>query len=105
MLYEDIYLPVDSQIVDEAINKDFSIGSLRRMGFDGWDVVAVIPRTFGIALTNTSFGSSSGETWGAGVGGNVVGVYIVLKKEVSAQHNVSDEFLDEYVTRNLEDFQ
>ena len=34
MLYEDIYLPVDSQIVDEAINKDFSIGSLRKISFN-----------------------------------------------------------------------
>jgi hypothetical protein len=104
ILYETIYLPVDSQIVDEIPNKNFSIAALRRNGFYGWDIVAIIPRTFGIALTNTSFGSSSGETWGAGVGGNVVGVHVVIKKEVSAQSNVSDDFLQEYVIRNLDDF-
>lgn len=90
-------------MVDEPMNKDFSIGSLRVMGLEGWDVVAIIPRTIGIALTNTSFGSSSGETWGAGVGGNVAGVHVIIKKEVSAQNNVSDEYLKEYVVRNLDD--
>ena len=104
MLYEDVYLPVDSQVVDEPVTKDFGIGILRRSGVDGWDIVGIVPRTVGVALTNTSFGSSSGETWGAGVGGNVVGLHVIIKREVSVLKNVSDEFLLEYVTRHLDDF-
>ncbi|MDQ1328359.1 MAG: hypothetical protein QG641_1644 [Candidatus Poribacteria bacterium] len=103
-LYESMYLPVDSKVVNETITEEFSIGSLRRLGFDGWDIVAVIPRTLGVALTNESYGSSSGTTWGAGLGGNVVGVHIVIKKELLSQSNISDDFLAEYFDRNLFDF-
>ncbi|MBC8274487.1 MAG: hypothetical protein H8E40_05905 [Chloroflexi bacterium] len=104
-LYEDIYLAVDSKVVDETVAQEFSIGSLRQLGLDGWDIVAVIPRTLGVALTNVSLGSSSGQTWGAGVGGNVVGVHIVVRKEVSTQsRDISADFLKDYIERNLFDF-
>ncbi len=104
ILYESVYLPVDSLIANEAMSEEFSISVLRQLGLDGWDVVAVIPRTIGVALTNTSFGSTSGETWGAGMGGNVAGVHLLLKREVSSQNNASDELLKWYSARNLDDF-
>ena len=104
VLYESVYLPVDSKVADEIITENFSISSLRKLGFDGWDIVAVVPRTLGVALTNVSYGASAGRTWGAGLGGNVVGVHIVVKKEISSQNNVSDEEFWEYFDRNLTDF-
>jgi hypothetical protein len=102
-IYESIYLPVDSTVMKETITEEFSIGPLRRLGFEGWDIVAVIPKTLGVALTNSAWGSTSGDTWGAGLGGNVVGVHIVIKKELSVHSNISVGFLTEYVERNLFD--
>lgn len=81
-LYEDVYLPVDSIINENPVCSFFDISILRTFGLDGWDVVAVIPRTIGVGLTNVSVGSATGHTWGGGIGGNVVGVHIVLRKEI-----------------------
>jgi hypothetical protein len=103
-LYESVYLSVDSKILDSSITDKFDIAGLRQMGFDGWDIIAIIPRTAGVALTNRSYGASSGETWGAGLGGNVVGIHAILKKELSAQNKAQLDILPEYISRNLSDF-
>jgi lipase chaperone LimK len=102
VLYKKVYLPVDSRIVKDDVVNSFDIDILKRLGLDGWDIVAVVPRTFGIALTNVSFGSSAGETWGAGVGGNVVGVHIIVQKEISTQiRSLSKDLLIQYIDKNL----
>jgi hypothetical protein len=103
-LYQSVYLPVDSVVVEERIISEFTIAALRPLGFDGWDIVGIVPRTIGIGLTNSSYGASTGTTWGAGVGGNIVGVHVLLKKEISATHRVSDEYLEEYIKENISEF-
>src|SRR4030042_3212583 len=50
-LYDNIYIPVDSIVNRESLHEKFTLGSLRQLGFAGWEVVGVIPRTFGIVLT------------------------------------------------------
>ena len=62
----------------------WDVSPLQVHGLMGWQVLGVIPRTVGIGLTNVSYGSSSGETWGAGVGGNVCGAYVLLGKQISS---------------------
>ncbi len=81
-LYRWLYLPIDS-IVNEEVVGDFDISELQLAGLDGWDVVAVIPKTLGVALKNFLSGSTMGSEWGGGMGGNVVGVYLLLRKEVT----------------------
>lgn len=103
ILFNEVYLPVDSKVVKENVVDQFSLGTLRRYGINGWDVVAVIPRTSGVALTNVSLGASSGQTWGAGVGGNIIGVYLVLKKELTHKNCPSDEVLQHYIKQHLAD--
>jgi hypothetical protein len=102
-LYDFVYRPVDSIIVNEPLNSEFFLGNVRSLGIDGWDVVAVIPKTTGVALTNRSAGSSIGESWGAGLGGNVAGVYLVLKKEVGIQSRNphTDEEMQQYVSNHI----
>jgi len=77
-LFRWIYIEVDSVMGDEVLGT-FDLTDLQDAGLDGWDVVAVIPKTIGITLTNLS---TQGNTWGGGVGGNVAGVYVILSKEV-----------------------
>jgi len=86
-LYSSVYLGVDSTFHDQGELADFDLAELQAKGLDGWQVIGVIPRTHGIALTNTSSGSTWGESWGAGIGGNVIGVYVLLAKAVSAFDN------------------
>lgn len=92
-VYDSIYLPVDSFVNDEQVGT-FDLSPLQAAGLAGWKVLSVIPRTIGIALTNVSYGSNSGETWGAGMGGNVAGVHVLLCREVS---NEKDMDLDNEV--------
>lgn len=105
-LYDNIYIPVDSIVNQESLlSSGFTLGSLKRLGFEGWEVVGVIPRTFAMGLTNRLIGptpGSSPETWGAGLGGNVMGVHLIMKLD-AAQSSLSDDFLLDYVTRNLAD--
>jgi hypothetical protein len=90
-IYDSIYLPVDSFVNDDQIGT-FELSALQAAGLAGWKVLSVIPRTVGVALTNVSYGSNSGETWGAGLGGNVAGVHVLLCREVS---NEKDSDLDD----------
>ena len=82
-LHESVYLPVDSVVTEQPLAQAFDVDPLRSLGWAGWRVVGVVPKTVGVGLTNTSFGASSGETWGAGLGGNVAGVHVLLELEVS----------------------
>lgn len=77
---------------------------LWELGIEGWDIVGFVPRTIGIGLSNVSVGYSTGKTWGGGVGGNIIGVHVILKKVVSAINQVSDEFLIKYVEENIYKF-
>ena len=81
--YHSIYLPVDSIIMGNTV-ADFDIAPLRAFGLMGWKIVAVIPRTEGEGLKNFSTGSTIGEAWGAGMGGNVLGVHVLLERPIRA---------------------
>ncbi len=82
-VYETIYVPVDS-VLNGTLMGGFDIEGLQTAGLVGWQVVSVIPRTSGIGLTNTSYGASSGETWGAGIGGSVIGVHVLLSRRIDS---------------------
>jgi thiol-disulfide isomerase/thioredoxin len=80
-IYESIYIPVDSTINEESYASLFDITLLKRMGLQGWGIVSVVPRTVGIGLTNETYSIGPGlKSWGGGIGGNVVGVHVILRK-------------------------
>ena len=82
-LFQRIYCRVDSRINDEDLATGFHLGDVEQLGADGWQIVGIVPRTIGISLTNISSGSIHGTTWGAGMGGNVAGVYVLLQLNVT----------------------
>ena len=89
--YKAVYIPIDSVVNKETIG-EFNIAALQQLGLWGWNVVGVMPRTIGVGLTNMSYGSGgASETWGAGIGGNVAGVYVLLSKAVVASDRESVE--------------
>jgi hypothetical protein len=83
-LHESLYLPVDSVLEGQTLAQGFDVQQLRTLGWAGWRIVGIVPKTIGIGLTNKSIGSSTGETWGAGLGGNVAGVYVLIELGVSS---------------------
>ena len=82
-LLDKVYLPVGSVINEETMAADFDIDAVKGHGIAGWEVVGVVPRTLGTSLTNRSMGSTMGQTWGGGMGGNVVGVYLLFRFALS----------------------
>lgn len=102
-LYESLHVSVDSVIQGERSTPHFDIKRIQAAGLDGWEIIGVVPQTSGVALENVSIGSTMGVTWGAGMGGNVIGVHILLRKEVflsELQSDGSDE-LGGYLQKNF----
>jgi hypothetical protein len=81
-LYHSVYIPVDSEVLGQPLNDVFDIGCLTELGLNGWDIVQVVPKTQGIALENKYTVGPPLKTYAGGMGGNVIGVYVLLKKEV-----------------------
>lgn len=81
-LYESVYLPVDSVVNDEQLAEGFDLLQVQTLGWEGWEVVSVVPRTVGVGLMNVGGGS---QAWGAGLGGNVAGVHVVLRLVVQPE--------------------
>jgi hypothetical protein len=80
-LFTWLYTPVDS-IVENVDTGKFDTLDLQGYGLAGWRLVAVVPKTIGIGLKNTSMGSTFGESWGGGLGGDVIGVYFIMQREI-----------------------
>jgi hypothetical protein len=81
-LYEQTYVEVDSTLNEEALGT-FDIAELQQLGLEGWEVVGIVPRTTSVLMSNAAIGRSMGASWGVGMGGNVIGVYILLKYTIS----------------------
>ena len=89
-IYKKIYIPVDSVVFDEVFTENFDISMLQVLGYEGWEIVQVVQKTLGLALSNKYVGPGPSHFAG-GVGGNVIGVYVILKKEF--EENISDDDL------------
>jgi hypothetical protein len=66
----------------DATGSPTDLSVLQMLAARGWEVVSVIPRTAGNALTNVYQGG--GSVWGAGLGGLVVGATVLIRLPVTA---------------------
>ena len=92
-LYWSFYISVDSQMeLANSVTKlsPFDDSAVKIAGMKGWNVVGVVPKTSGSALQNYE---GFGKTWAGGIGGNVVGAYVMMELTVNQEN--FDEFLDE----------
>jgi hypothetical protein len=79
--FRTVYIEVDSVIGDEPVAKSFNISPLKELGKLGWDVVAVVPRTYGQTFLNKQvIAITPIQTFGAAFGGNVIGVHIIMRR-------------------------
>jgi hypothetical protein len=105
-LYDSIYVPVDSQLLDNEFANEFDVSMLRKLGVLGWDIVQAVPKTKGIGLENIGTDTMFGSKWAGGVGGNVMGVHIIIKKSISLG-DLTDDPDDEagtFIRSHLNDF-
>ncbi len=83
-LHKTEYVNVDSTLGEVDINVGpYDDTSVRIAGLEGWRVVGVVPKTFGTALINNE---GFNKVWGGGVGGAVIGAYILLELEVTSKN-------------------
>jgi hypothetical protein len=105
-LYDSVFVPVDSQILDEEFASEFDVSILRKLGLLGWEIIQAVPRTKGIGLENIGTDTLFGSKWAGGVGGNVMGVHIIIKRTVSAS-DLTDDPADEvgkFIRNHLSEF-
>lgn len=102
-MYNSIYLEVDSLSDGQQLGT-FTIASLQAAGLQGWKVIAVVPRTAGIGLANTQTqGFNTSTVWGGGMGGNVIGVYLLLEKPIKSLSSPLGEWAQELAQELIED--
>jgi hypothetical protein len=82
-LYEIIVISTQSTMNGQRLGEPPELAQLRQYGWAGWEVVGTVPSTYGEAFKNVSYGASSGETWGAGIGGIVVGAYLLMRLPIT----------------------
>ena len=79
--YKTIYIPVDSVHNNEFLAESFDISPLQKLGQSGWDIVAVVPKTYSQTFCNEMDAAfSKNLIYGAGCGGSIMGVHIILKR-------------------------
>lgn len=83
-LHKTEFVPVDSYLGDVDFTPNiYDDTAVRIAGLEGWRVVGVAPKTFGTALINNE---GFNKVWAGGLGGAVVGVYVLLELEVSSRN-------------------
>lgn len=85
-LYRSIYVSVDSyNELGGQVNLlgNFNDSNVKAAGTRGWKVVGVIPRTAGGALENYS---GFNKAWAGGIGGSVIGAYVLMELVVNSQN-------------------
>lgn len=98
-LYSMIFINAQSTMNGETVGQNPDLTEMQQYGWLGWEAVGTVPSTYGEALKNVSYGASSGTTWGAGIGGIVVGAYVLMRFAITK--GVLDE-REEYIVSLLE---
>ena len=93
-LHSSQYVSIDSEITGGDFGHVlFDDSSVRLAGLSGWKVVGVMPRTFGTVLTNST---GMNTVWAGGIGGSVIGAYVLLELEVTPSNleQLSEDILE-----------
>ena len=76
------------------------LDEINRHGLQGWEVVSVVPRTYGDSRRTSPQSATSPGILNTGadsqevhLGGHLVGVYVLLKYGINAQNFVASEAL------------
>lgn len=79
-LHRLILMPTEYSFMGQTGGVQPNVMLLADAGWDGWEIAGVIPRTTGLALTNTSGRNSF---YGGGAGGLTDGAYLLMRLPVT----------------------
>src|SRR4051812_12249647 len=107
-VYKTSHIQVDAQM--DAVNDPISLNmrDLNEAGWSGWEIVAVVPRTYSGTQAYQATSSMTMRDWGGqkteqrvGLSGNVIGVYVVQRLRVTAESlAVMSEEIDQIILEN-----
>lgn len=80
-IYRSVLMATDYSFMSQLGGARPDVLPLAELGWDGWEIVGIVPRTTGIALTNLSGGQSF---YGGGVGGLTDGAYVLMRLPITA---------------------
>jgi len=90
LLFKWVEVSVPTEITD-SIQGTFDFAELQAAGLNGWQIHAVIPKTKGVGLKNENLNNFF-NAWGGGIGGNVVGAFVLLSKTVESLDGPEGKF-------------
>ena len=79
-IYRSVLMATDYSFMSQVGGSRPDVLPLAELGWDGWEIVGIVPRTTGIALTNLAGGQSF---YGGGVGGLTDGAYLLMRLPVT----------------------
>lgn len=79
-IYRTVLMTTDYSFMNQVGGTRPDVLPLAELGWDGWEIVGIVPRTTGIALTNLAGGQSF---YGGGVGGLTDGAYLLMRLPVT----------------------
>jgi len=79
-VYRSVLMATDYSFMSQVGGTRPDVLPLAELGWDGWEIVGIVPRTTGIALTNLAGGQSF---YGGGVGGLTDGAYLLMRLPVT----------------------
>jgi hypothetical protein len=101
-LHTTLYVSTDFILNENAGGSPPDLHDLDTLGRDGWEVVAMVPQTMGMGLTNVY--KSGGQNWGGGIGGIVTGMYAIARMAVTeATLNGREPMIREVLGSRYED--
>ncbi len=80
-LHRLILMPTEYSFMGQPGGIPPNVTLLAEAGWDGWEMVGILPRTTGLALSNTAGQQSF---YGGGVGGLTDGAYLLMRLPVTA---------------------
>lgn len=93
LLFKWVEVSVPTEITD-SVQGNFDFAELQAAGLNGWQIHAVIPKTKGVGLKNENL-KNYFSTWGGGIGGNVIGAFVLLSKTIESLEDADGKFAAE----------
>lgn len=85
-LYKSFYISVNSEIEYGSGRRQinpYDDSRVKQAGLFGWQIIGLVPKTFGSALVNQE---GFGKAWAGGIGGNVIGSYVLMEYKLTSEN-------------------
>lgn len=83
-LYSMVSVNLPYSLLEQEGGAVPDLHDIAALGRDGWQIVATLPQTAGIGLTNV-YQKGGGQTWAGGIGGIVTGAFLLIRLPITAQ--------------------